>query len=99
MTQNPDDLEDDSPCDPNDDPVRSALIEAEVKRASRPFEGVLPDEVLEEMRRLHRIALRTHPDLQSLLDQLSPEPRVKRSNKIATAKFRAKKDKKAGGES
>jgi hypothetical protein len=92
MTQKPDD-----PDDPDDDPVRSAMIEAEVKRASRPFEGVWPDDVLEEMRRLHRIALRTHPAMQELLDQLCPAPMVKRSDKIATSKFKAKKDTKAGG--
>jgi hypothetical protein len=49
------------------------------------------------MRRMHRIALRTHPALQELLDQLCPDPVVKRSDKIATRKFRAKKDTKAGG--
>ena len=94
MTQNPDD-----PDDPGEDPVRTAVIEAEVKRASRPLEGVWPRDVIEEARRLHRIALRSHPALQELLDNLCPAPAVKTSNKIATAKFRAKKSTKAGGES
>jgi hypothetical protein len=77
--------------DPNDDPVRAAMIEAEVDRASRPYRGIWPEDVLEEMRRLHRIALRSNPAMQELLDQLCPAPAVQRSDKIATAKFKAKK--------
>jgi hypothetical protein len=88
--------------DRDEDPVLDDLIEKEVKRASAPYEGVWPAEILEETRRLHRIALRTHPDLRELLDNLRPSVSVERSDKVATARWRAsaKSDsKKAGGAS
>jgi hypothetical protein len=52
---------------PTDEARMNELIEAEVERTSARYEGLFPPEVYEEMRRLLRVTLHTHPDMQRLL--------------------------------
>jgi hypothetical protein len=82
-----------------EDPARTALIEEEVARASAPYVGVFPEDVLDETRRLHRVALRTNPSLVALIDQLCPVPAVQTSHKLSTARGRTGNGKKVGGAS
>ena len=84
------------PTDP-EDPTLDALIEAEIARAIGPGAGVLPPEILDELRALLRIGLRHHPGARSLLDQLRPAPSVEQSDKIATAAFKDRKKAGNGG--
>jgi len=83
--------------DDPEDPVLEAAIEAEIARAIGPGEGVLPPEILDELRMLLRIGLRHHPGARELLDQLRPAPSVEQSDKIATAAFKGRKKAQKGG--
>ncbi len=92
----------DSPAthDEDDDRVLDEMIEAEVKRASLPYEGKVPAPVLDEMKRLHRIALRHNPSMRALLEQLRPDPaNADRSGKRSKPEADAEEGTKAGGSS
>jgi hypothetical protein len=71
------------------DPIRDAMIEAEVSDALRPYEdeGVYPPEVLEDLRRMLRIVMRTHPTAARLLEQLRPRPAPEESGKEDVSVF------------
>jgi len=82
--------------DEPDDPILEAQIEAEIARAIGPGEGVLPPEILDELRCLLRLGLRYHSGAREVLDQLRPAPSVEKSDKIATAAFKNRKKTRTG---
>jgi hypothetical protein len=58
----------------------AALLEAEVARGMAPYRTLgLPADVLDEMERLLRFALRTHPAAQEILRRQCEDPTVFRS--------------------
>jgi len=101
MTDEPDDTTN-GPLDMSDepdDPVLDAMIEAEVARALGPATATMPAEVVDELRCLLRIGLRHHPGARAMLEQLRPTPSVERSDKVATAAFKNRKQVRSGGAS
>lgn len=84
------------------DPELDALIENEVNEALRPYEGdnAYPPEVLEDLRRMMRIVMRTHPTATHLLEQLRPRAVPDQSGKEDVRSFHgvALRGKKAQGE-
>lgn len=101
MTHEPDDMNG-GPGDMSgepEDPVLDAMIEAEVERAVGPAAKTLPPEVLDELRSLLRIGLRNHPGARAVLEQLRAVRSVERSDKIATAAFKNRKQTRSGGAS
>ncbi|MFN7135751.1 MAG: hypothetical protein ACK4N5_27005 [Myxococcales bacterium] len=70
-----------------DDPVMEAQIEAEVEAAVAPYARVHPPELLDEMRRLMRLALRTDPHAQQLLKALRPRAVPQESDKVDLRAF------------
>jgi len=81
----------------HDDPILEAQIEAEIVRALGPGAEALPPEILDELRCLLRIGLRHHAGAREVLDQLRPAPSVEKSDKIATAAFKNRKNAKIRG--
>jgi len=63
------------------DPTLDAMIEVEVTEALRPYEDVYPPEILDELRHMMRIVLRTHPTAKHLLEQLRPRAAPDQSGK------------------
>jgi hypothetical protein len=84
------------------DPTLDAMIEAEVREALRPYEDarVYPPEVLEELRHMLRIVMRTHPTAAHLLEQLRPRAAPDESGKEDVRVFSGAlaRSKKAEGE-
>jgi len=73
-------------------------IDAEVARAIRPWERVLPAEVLDEMGRLLRLGLRNDMDVGELMRYLRPDPVVDQSDKVLVDGLtRRGKESKVGG--
>lgn len=60
-------------------------IEAAIAEVMARYEGVIPPEKQEEIRRSLRFGLRTHPHAQRLLRRLRPRGDVKESGTVATA--------------
>jgi hypothetical protein len=86
--------------DDDNDPVLDEMIEAEVKRASLPYEGKVPAPVLDEIKRQHRIALRHNPSMRALLEHLRPDrANVDRSHQRSKPEAQGEKGTKAGGSS
>ena len=83
--------------DQPDDPELEARIEAEIARAIGPGRGVLPPEILDELRMLLRIGLLYHPGARDILAHVGPAPSVDRSDKIATSGFKNRKKAGNGG--
>ena len=81
------------------DPALDAMIETEVAEALRPYAEVYPPEVLDELRHILRIALRTHPTATHLLEQLRPRAVPDESGKEDVRMFQGAtaRPKKAGG--
>jgi hypothetical protein len=64
----------------------AALIEAEVERAMTPYRALgLPTDVLDELERVLRFGLRTHPDAKDILRQLIVETIPVKSDSIDTS--------------
>jgi hypothetical protein len=80
-----------------DDPILDAMIENEVTEALRPYEQAYPPEVLEELRRMMRIVMRTHPTAKHLLEQLKPRATPERSGKEDVRLFGGANVKRTGG--
>jgi hypothetical protein len=73
--------------DEEPDPVLEAQIDAEVETCVTPYARVYPPELLDEMRRLMRIALRTDPHAQELLKALRPRAVPEESDKVDLRSF------------
>jgi hypothetical protein len=74
---------------PKTDPTLDAMIEAEVTEALDPYKGVYPPEILDELRHMMRIVMRTHPTAKHLLEQLRPRAAPDQSGKEDVRAFRA----------
>lgn len=83
--------------DEPDDPILEAQIDAEIARAIGPELGVMPREILDELRMLLRLGLRHHAGARQVLDQLRPAPSVAKSDTIATRAFKDRKKARTGG--
>ena len=64
-------------------PTRDAFIEAQVERALARNAGLIPPHLVEEMRRLLRLGLATHPHARALVDAIRPRGEVLVSDKVA----------------
>lgn len=73
--------------DEEHDPVMEAQIDAEVETAVAPYARVLPPALLDEMRRLMRVALRTDPHAQELLKAVRPRAVPLESDKVDLRAF------------
>lgn len=81
--------------DEEPDPVMEAQIDARVEAAVAPYARVYPPELLDEMRHLLRLALRTDPYAQELLKALRPRAVPQESDKVDLRTF-ARPQKKDG---
>lgn len=70
-----------------DDPVTEAQLDAEVETTVAPYVRVYPPAMLEELRRLMRVALRTDPYAQQLLKALRPRSVPQESDKVDLRAF------------
>jgi hypothetical protein len=70
------------------DPALDAMIETEVAEALRPYADVYPPEVLDELRHMMRIVLRTHPTATYLFEQLLPQTVPAESGKEGVLMFK-----------
>jgi len=73
----------------------AALIDAEVQRAMAPYLALgLPPDEIDELERMLRFALRTHPTAQHLLRRLVDDPVLFKSDGVDTTGLEAalKKD-------
>jgi hypothetical protein len=75
------------------------MIEAQIEHTIEPGKKALPPEILDEVRVLLRLGLRSHPGARAVLEQLRPPLSVERSDKVATAAFKNHKRTRTGGAS
>lgn len=73
--------------DEEPDPVMEALIDARVEAAVAPYARVYPPVLLDEMRNLLRLALRTDPHAQDLLKAIRPRAVPQESDKVDMRAF------------
>jgi hypothetical protein len=82
--------------DEEPDPIMEAQINAEVETTVAPYARVYPPEMLDEMRHLLRLALRTDPYAQELLKALRPRAVPQESDKVDLRAFAEPPQKKDG---